>query len=229
MRLKLVALLFPLSVSISPAHGFVDPTGPAQVMYLTKILLENYKRYRQLRDMMDRAKNADRFFKNIHSGLEGIEGLLRSLPVRDEGILGDISSFNKSVRVVADIYGAIPNTPESGLHTLHDKTVAESFRMINSFKKFSERQESNSNAIQVQSEAASPKGAAKATAVSNALLLKSVNQLIRLQSQSLKMQSEQLAMKNRNSKSSAQSYQNVDKNIGNAFKNFHRKNDFIKF
>ena len=37
-------LVLGLSTAISPvrAYGFVDPTGPTQVLYLTKILFENY-------------------------------------------------------------------------------------------------------------------------------------------------------------------------------------------
>ena len=213
----------------SPTQAFVDPTGPAQVLYLTKILFENYKRYQQLRMMMDQAKRSDNYFKMINQGLENISGLLDSLPIQDQGILRDLKDFSRSVKKVSQIYGSIPKSPEEALQMLHDQTVAESLQMVNSFKDYSRLQESNSDSLRIQSESASPKGAARSTAVSNALILKSINQLIRLQSQSLKMQSEELAMRNKFEKGSVASYQKVDKGLGSAFKNLKRQNNFIKF
>jgi hypothetical protein len=179
--------------------------------------------------MMDQARRTEDDFRSLHSGLQNISGLLESLPIEDQGVLRDLRDFNRSVKRVSELYGQIPKSPEEALHKLHDQTVAESLKMVNSFKDFSKAQESNSDSIRIQSESASPKGAARAAAVSNALILKSVNQLIRLQSQSLKMQSEELALKNRFDKHSVASYQRVDQGIGNAFKNFKRKSGFLKF
>ena len=101
--------------------------------------------------------------------------------------------------------------------------------MVNSSKDYSKTQESNSKVLKEQSQSASPKGAARATAVSNAMILESVNQLIRVQSQSLKMQSEQLAMLNRQDKHNIAAYQDVDKAIGGAFKNFKRQDKLVRF
>jgi hypothetical protein len=218
-----------LTLGAGPLKAFVDPTGPAQLLYLTKILLENYKRYKQLKMMMDQAKRTDNYFKLIHHGLENVTGLMQSLPIKDHGILKDLKSFNRSLKTVTSIYGDIPKSPEQLLHKLHDQTVAESLQMVTAFKSYSNTQERNANSIKVQSQVASPKGAARATAVSNALILNSVNQLIRLQSQNLKMQSELLAMKNRHDKSTVSSYQRVDRGLGLAFKNFQREKGFIKF
>lgn len=231
MRKKIIVMILPFLLIAPPSHGFLGDGGAgwAQIPYLIKILTENYKRYQQLKLMMDQAKRSDNYFKTIHQGLENISGLMQSLPIKDHGVLRELKDFNKSIKAVANIYGQIPKSPEEALHKLHDQTVAESFRMVNSFKDFSKSQESNSDSLRIQSQSASPKGAARAIAVSNALILKSINQLIRLQSQSLKMQSEQLAMKNRQDKSSVASYQEVDRSLGLAFKNFKREKSFIKF
>lgn len=231
MRKKLIAMILPIFLISPKSHGIWGDGGAgwAQIPYLVKILAENYKRYQQLRMMMDQARNSDNYFRTIHQGLENITGLLESLPIEDQGVLNELKDFNRSLKTVATIYGQIPKSPEEALHKLHDQTVAESLRMVNSFKDFSKSQESNSDSLRIQSESASPKGAARSTAVSNALILKSINQLIRLQSQSLKMQSEQLAMKNRQDKNSVSSYQEVDRSLGVAFKNFKREKGFIKF
>ena len=229
MRNKIFVLL--LCLLSAPAFGFFGDGGAgwAQIPYLAKVLAENYKRYKQLKIMLEQAKQSDNYFRAVHQGLENVTGLMDSLPISDQGVLKDLRSFNGSLSKVAKIYGRVPRSPEAALHMLHDQTAAESLQMVNSFKDYSKAQESNSQSLKIQSQSASPKGAARATAVSNAMILESVNQLIRLQSQSLKMQSEQLAMLNKQDKQKIAAYQEVDKGIGNAFKNFKRQENLVKF
>ena len=231
MRKIIIAMVLPLFLITQPVHSFWGDGGAgwAQIPYLVKILAENYKRYQQLKHMMDQARRSDNYFRTINQGLDNVTGLLEGLPVQDQGVLRELRDFNRSLKTVADLYGQIPKSPEEALHQLHDKPVAESLQMVNSFKDFSVSQERNSDSLRVQSEVASPKGAARSAAVSNALILKSVNQLIRLQSQSLKLQSETLAMQNRQDKTSVSSYQEVDQSLGAAFKNFQRNKGFLKF
>ena len=231
MRNKILALLLSLLIVSAPAYGFWGDGGAgwAQIPYLAKVLAENYKRYKQLKIMLKQAKQSDNYFRTVHQGLENITGLMDSLPIRDRGVLKELRSFSGSLKTITKIYGRVPRSPEAALHSLHDQTAAESLQMVNSFKSYSKAQESNSRSLKIQSQSASPKGAARATAVSNAMILESVNQLIRLQSQSLKMQSEQLAMLNRQDKHKIASYQEVDKGLGNAFKNFKRQDNLVKF
>ena len=203
--------------------------GWANAAYLAKILMENYKRYVQLTQMIQNAKDHDQYIRALNMGLENTVGLLHSLPIRDEKILEDLRNFEKSYKKVVDIYGQIPKTKEEALHALHDQSIAESFRMINSFKDYSRQQEENSVILKVQAREASPKGAARMTAEANALILQSINQLIRLQSQSLKLQSEQLAMLNRNGKRSAASFQKINEDLGFGFAKFKPSNQFAKF
>ena len=231
MQKKVLVLLLSFSLTSLPAYGFWGDGGAgwAQIPYLAKVLAENYKRYKQLKIMLEQAKRSDNYFRTVHQGLESITGLLDGLPISDQGVLKDLQDFNGSLKTISQLYGKIPRSPEAALHRLHDQTAAESLKMVNSFKDYSKAQEDNSQTLKIQSQSASPKGAARATAVSNAMILESINQLIRLQSQSLKMQSEQLAMLNRQDKNRIASYQEVDKGIGNAFKNFKRQDKFIKF
>ena len=230
MQKKVLILLLSMLLTSSPAYSFGDGgAGWAQIPYLAKVLAENYKRYKQLKIMLEQAKRSENYFRTVHQGLESITGLLDSLPISDQGVLKDLRDFNGSLKTISQLYGRIPRSPEAALHRLHDQTAAESLKMVNSFKDYSKAQESNSASLRIQSQSASPKGAARATAVSNTMILESINQLIRLQSQSLKMQSEQLAMLNRQDKHSIASHQEVNKGIGNAFKNFKRQDKFIKF
>jgi hypothetical protein len=118
------------------------------------------------------------------------------------------------------MYGKIPQSKEALLHTLHDQTVAESLRMVNSFKEFTHKQEENSLRIAIQGRQASPKGAARMQVESSAHILKSLNQLIRLNTQMLKLQSESLAMNNKVSKDNVSRFQKIDQDLGKGFKNF---------
>ena len=212
-----------------PVYAFFDPTGPAQVMYLTKILLENYKRYKQLREMMDQSKFHRDWIRNIHAGLENAGFLLESLPVKDEKILSQLRTLKESLSTIEEIYGVIPKSKEEIVQRLHDNTVAESLRMIHDFQKYAEKQESNSIIIASNSRQASPKGAARIAATTNAEILRSLSQLIRLNSQMLKLQGEQLAFKNKIGKSKVSSYQQVNNDLGTGFKKYSPNLDLPTF
>ena len=194
--------------------------GWAQLPYLIKILGENIKRYQQLRSMLKDAKQHRKWLKNIHEGLENANNLLESMPVKDEKILSQLRSFSKSIETIENIYGAVPKSKEEVVHRLHDNTVAESLRMIHDFQKFAEKQESNSVVLASNSRAASPKGAARIAATTNAEILSSLSQLIRLNSQMLKLQGEQLAYTNKRGKSDVNSYQKINTDLETGFQNF---------
>ena len=201
-----------------PAIAFIDPTGPMQVLYLTKILFENIKRFQQLSSMISQAKNADQYLRTIHAGLENLTRLATILPVKDEKILAQLTSFQKSFNTLEKIYGKVPKSKEAAMQMLHDQSIAESIRMVNSFKDYSRKQEEHSVQIAIQSRSASPKGAARMQAETSAQILRSLSQLIRLNSQMLKLQSEQLAMNNKMGKASVASYQKVHSNFRKGFR-----------
>ncbi len=224
-------LIFYISIVSPPAYAIVGDLGAgwAQVPYLVKILDENHKRYQQLKRMMDQSQNSSDYLRGIHYGIENITGLMSSLPLKDQGILSDLRSFNNSIETVYQVYGKIPKSPEEAFHRLHDESIAESLMMIASSKDYSRSQEANSNSLIQQASSSSPKGAARATAVSNAMILESMSQLIRLQSQSLKLQSEMLAMRNKKEKSSVRSYQKVSQQLRSSLQKISRSDRFIKF
>ena len=215
-----IIVLFSLIFSIRAFALLGDGgAGWAQIPYFVKILGENIKRYRQLKIMIGEAREHRQYLRVIHAGLENSIGLLDSLPIEDEKIMAELVTFKKSLDAVANVYGKIPKSKEALLHTLHDQTVAESLRMITSFKNFTRQQEENSMRISIQGRQASPKGAARMQVESSAQILKSLNQLIRLNTQMLKLQSESLAMNNKTDKDSVHRFQKIDQDLGKGFKN----------
>lgn len=223
-----LVLIGSMSMSTS-SFAFSDGSGWANFGYLVKILAENIKRYQQLRMMIDQARDQKNFLKGLHSGLENSIGLLEGIPITDENILNELKNFQKASRKIEEIYGLIPKSQDKEMLRLHDQTIAESLKMVTSFKKFVEIQEKNSQAVSRQARNTSPKGAARMMAETQGMIMKSLAQLIRLQNQSLKMQSEQFALMNKMGKQESYHFEKVHKDIGKGFANFKMSSSFVRF
>ncbi len=213
----------------SKSLAFTDGSGWVQVTYLIKILEENIRRYYQLKMMIDLAQDQRDYLRLINSGVDNSMGLLDSLPVKDEKILSDIKNFKEAIDKISTLYGAIPKSKEEAMQKLHDQTVAESLRMVNTFKEFSTTQEENSIRIGIDSRNASPKGAMRMQAETSAQILRSLSQLIRLNTQMLKLQSEQFGMQNKMGKDSVANFQRVNDDLGRSFKGINPEMKLVKF
>lgn len=219
----------PLLLAIAfPKAARADLFG-GDVAVLAQILVENIRRYQQLQQMIGQGRNQMDFLRTIHAGLDNSIGLLESLPIKDEKILAELRTFKDAVDRVQIIYGRIPKSPDEALHLLHDQSVAESLRMANSFKEFSDTQEKNSLLIAAQAREASPKGAARMQAETSAEILRTLSQLIRLNTQMLKLQSEQIAMANKSAKDEVAGFQKINQDLGNGFSKFKPDMKFIAF
>lgn len=219
-------LAFTLLILPPESKAFLGDGGAgwANAVYLAKILAEDIKRYQQLKMMIDQAKGNDKYMRFINQGLENSIGLMNSLPVKDERILGELLSYQSALKSVNNIYGAIPKSEEAALQLLNDQTVAESFKMVNASKEYSKMQEENALKISIQSREASPKGAARMNAEVNAQILHTLNQLLRVNGQILKLQSESLAMTNKEGKDSIVGHQKLKRDIKTSLGRF--KGDF---
>jgi len=74
--------------------------------------------------------------------------------------------------------------------------------------------------IAAQSHDASPKGAARMQTEASAQILRSLSQLIRLDTQMLKLQSEQFGMSNKMGKDSVGNFQKLNNDFGQSFQGF---------
>lgn len=211
-----------------PRFAHADLFG-GDVAVLMQILSENIRRYYQLQQMIGQGREQMDYLRLINSGLDNSIGLLDSLPIKDEKVLAELRNFKDAVSRVETLYGKIPTSPDGALHLLHDQSVAESLRMANSFKDFSETQEKNSLLIAAQAREASPKGAARMQAETSAEILRTLSQLIRLNTQMLKLQSEQIAMANKSAKDNVIGFQKINQDLGNGFSKFKPDMKFIAF
>lgn len=222
----LVGVPFAFALPLRSAHA--DLFG-GDVAVLMQILQENIRHYYQLQQMIGQGREADQYLRFINAGIDNSMGLLQSLPIKDEKILADLHDFKFALNKVQGLYGQIPHSPEEALQGLHDQTVAESLRMANDFKEYSVNQEKNADVIAQSARDASPKGAARMQAETSAQILKSLSQLIRLNTQSLKLQSEQLALVNKGAKEGVANYQKVNRDLGSGFSNFKPNLKLVRF
>lgn len=221
-----------MSITVStarPTYALFGLGGAAQIPYLIKILEENYKRYRQLQEMISMAKDQRDFQRILNSGIDNIDGLISVFPIQDQKILEELKSFQDAVNRVQVLYGKVPISTEAALQNLHDQTVAESLKLMNDSKIYASEQEKNANRIIAETRGASPKGAMRITAQTNAEILHTLNQLLKINGQMLKLQSEQLALKNKDEKDSVRHFQRVRSDVKSSSKNYQANLDFPKF
>lgn len=224
-KLKLLPILL-LFFSSDAARA--DLFG-GDVAVLMQILAESIKQYYQLKEIIGTGRDQIDLLRTINAGLDNSIGLLDSLPIKDEKLLGELREFRGAIQKVETLYGRVPRSPEEAVQLLHDQSVAESLKMVNSFKDFSDTQEKNSQVIALQARDASPKGAARMQAETSAEILRTLSQLIRLNTQMLKLQSEQLAMTNKVSKDNVSSFQKLNQDLGRGFSDFKPDMKLVTF
>lgn len=226
LKFRNLSLVLVVLFACPPARA--DIWG-ADVGVLVQILAEDIQQLLQLEQMVQQGQNASDYLHALNAGIENSIGLLQSLPVKDERILADLRQFQGALRSVNDVYGVVPNSQEATMQTLHDQTIAESLRMATSFKDYSDTQEQNSIIMEAQSREASPKGAARMQVETSAQILRSLSQLIRLNTQMLKLQSEQFAMNNKTGKDSVGNFQKVNTDFGKSFQGFKSDMGLVQF
>ena len=206
-----------------------DGSGWANYAYLVKIYLENVKRFHQINMMIDQQNKHDQYIRILNEGLNNATGLMQVLPVKDERILSQLQDFQTALRKVEEIYGIIPKSSDAELQRLHDQTIAESLKMSNTVKDYTDRQELNANNVFIQSSSASPKGAERMNAQTSAQILHSINQLIKVNGQLLKLQSESFALTNKGGKDSTEGFNKAKNDLEKAMKKMKPQFDFPKF
>lgn len=224
--LGLTLFFAPLSAFAFLADG---GAGWAQLTYLTKILAENIKQYQQLKTLSENGKSQFQYFRQINQGLENSLGLLKSIPIRDNAVLGEIQSFERAYRKVQDLYGSLPIGRERELYRLHDQTAAEGIKMASNVKEYTLKQEENAEKISWQGRVASPKGAARMNTEVSAQILHTLNQLLKINGQLLKIHSEQFALTNKGEKDAMKSYNKINIDLKHEMTNFNGDFRFPQF
>jgi len=226
LKIFSISLIFALTVQfafLTPrANAFFG--GASNIPYLIKLVAQAIKQYQQLRTLVKQAKSTENLLKMANSGIDEALSYLDTLPIKDENILGEIKNFRRAISEIEKIYGGIPPGQDYNMLSLHDKTIAESLKISGTLKDYAEKQERLAKSISHKAGSSSPKGAARINAQTNAAILHTLNQILRINGQLLKLHSEEFAMANKKGKESAIHYQKVSSDLENSMIGF--KGDF---
>lgn len=170
--------------------------------------------------MIQYSKDAQAYTREINSGLDASIRLMESLPIKDEKILGQLRTFQRSLQEIEKIYGAIPKSPDEPFQQVNDMAVAESLKMVSNATDYAEKQEMNSARLEARSWDMSPKGAMRMQAQVSSQILLTLNQILRMNAQLLKIQSADLAAKNREEKQDVMKFQRFSKEVAITSKAF---------
>lgn len=209
-----------LALGIAPINSFAFGDSFVLIPYLVKQLAQMYQQYAQLLHLVRNGQASLDYLRWINSGLDDISGIVATLPIKDERILEDIRSLQKGIKQIDDLYGRIPKSAAAPMQLLHDQTIAESFKMTNNAKEYAASQEANANQAFDLAEKMSPKGAIRLTAATEAQILHTMTQLLKVNGQLLKLQSEQFAMANMQSKDSVSHFNQVNGDVRKSLSSF---------
>lgn len=228
-RLQVSFLLFLILSTPRVSFAWSDGSGWANYGYLVKIFMENVKRYQQLRYMINQARDSKNFMQMINSGINNAVGLMEVLPIKDEKILAELKNFKLALDKVNELYGMIPKSDDELMQKLHDQTIAESFKLAIALNEYAQKQEKNAIQIHRQSTRASPKGAERINAQTNAQILHSLNQLIKINGQMLKLQGENFALVNKKGKDDSDGFLKTKDQLKGSMKKFKTSSRLPQF
>ena len=229
LRKLIIMFLLTVALFMPRAYPWSDGSGWATYPYIVKILYENIKRYQQLKYMISQAKDRHQYMRLINQGINNAVGLMQALPIRDEKVIQQFKDFRVALKKLDELYGMIPKGDDAKMQGLHDRTIAESLKIASVINDYANQQERNAVKIHIQSQRASPKGAARINAQTNAQILHSLNQLIKVNGQLLKLQSENFAYINKKSKDSSESFNKTKSDLKSSMKKFKTNQRFPKF
>ena len=218
---SICALALFLSVfPVREVSGFIDPTGPAQLAYLAKILAEDFRRFAQLQQMIQQGHAQADLLRWVNTGMDEIMGILVTLPVKDQEILGNLQDFQKALATVDLYYGGVPKSREQEMQSLHDETIAESFKLASALKDYAAGQEQTAGRAFEMANGMSPKGAERLSAATNAQILHAMAQLLRINGELLKLHGEQFALTNKQEKTSVEHFTKTSQDVTATLSNF---------
>lgn len=170
--------------------------------------------------LISQGKAGIEYLRYVNAGIDNVTGLIRTLPIKDEKILANLRDFQRALEGVGVIYGMIPRSGESQMQTIHDQTVAESFKLTNNVQEYAVNQEANAEQAFAMAGQMSPKGAARLAASTQAQILHTLTQLLKVNGELLKIHGEQLAMSNKESKDSVGHFNKVNTDVKDSLGHF---------
>lgn len=191
----------------------------ADVVVLTKILIQSIQTVIQLKQLLENGKDTLSLLRDINAGVRSGLGEIQILnPNFNPGVYGNLDDPDSVLKALQDLYGAVPHGMDEGLMTAQDQSVAEVISMNRSLYDYADQVDRERDKIIYHASVVSPQGAGKLQGQALGVLIGVMTQLLRTQSQMLKIVAQNMAMENRKEKLSTQNFQQNYQNLSDGFK-----------
>ena len=215
MKFKLLFLLTFLFY-LKPAFAFWG----GDLIYLSQILQKSILQLEQLNKITGVNKDTLKLLKETNRGLHEAmyveDTVNRTLKA---GTFSKLRNLNESIHAVKNLYGRIPKTSEASLQKKTDLSIAESLHLHNEAFRYANRIDNEAQKMKHYAHRASQAGATKTILESQAVMIHTLNQILRTNAALLKIQTQQLALKNKNNKNHSRQFQVQYSELSSAFKN----------
>lgn len=211
-------LLIPFLVLSLSQPAKADLWG-ADVVVLTKILIQSIQTVIQLKQLLENGKDTLSLLRDINSGVRSGLGEIQILyPNFNPGVYGNLDDPESVLKALQDLYGTVPHGMDEGLMTAQDQSVAEVISMNRNLYDYADEVDREREKIIYHASVVSPQGAGKLQGQALGVLIGVMTQLLRTQSQMLKIVAQNMAMENRREKLSTQNFQQNYQNLSDGFK-----------
>ena len=200
------------------------------LIYLSKILQQSIYQLEQLRKITGTNEETLRLLRDTNRGLHEAmyveDTINRTLKA---GTFSKLRNLNESIHAVQSLYGRIPKTSEAKLQKKTDLTVAESLHLHNEAFKYAKRIDHEAQKMKHYAHRASQVGATKTLLEGQAVMIHTLNQILRTNAALLKIQTQKLALENKVNKRHSKQFQVQYSELGRAFKNLTPNYELTSF
>lgn len=201
---------------IKPVQAFWG----GDLIYLSQILQQSIYQLEQLRQITGTGEESLKILRNANRGLNEAMYMKESVNrLKNPGSFSDLRNINEAIYTVKNLYGRIPKTSEAKLQKKTDLTVAESLHHHNEAFKYAKETDGEALRMKNYAHRASQAGATKTLLEGQALMIHTLNQILRTNASLLKIQTQRLALQNKTSKNHSRQFQVQYSELGEAFKN----------
>ena len=200
------------------------------LIYLSQILQKSILQLKQLNNITGVNKDTLKLLKDTNRGLHEAmyvgESINRTLKA---GTFSKLRNLNETIHTVKSLYGRIPKTSEADLQKKTDLSIAESLHLHNEVFRYAKRIDNEAQKMKHYAHRASQAGATKTILESQAVMIHTLNQILRTNAALLKIQTQQLALKNKSNKNHSRQFQIQYTELGSAFKNLKSNYNLTSF
>jgi hypothetical protein len=184
---KLFLVSFFIVALAIPRAASADIFG-GDVVVLTQIFVNAIQQLMQLKKILSTGSDTLSLMHDINDGIRnGLSAIQMLDPKFNPGLYADLTTADRVLAVIDDLYGKVPATAAARLERMQDRSAGESIAMNSTLFDFANQADEESRQIIAHAAVVNPGGAAKLTAQSIAVLTQVTTQLLRTNSMMLKM------------------------------------------